>query len=128
MLRLAPEGDFDSVIADMIQAINDVQTGEITTAVRDAEIDGVTTKEGDIIAMLNRKLVCSASTVEKACLGLLEKANATDYELITLFYGADVTMHDAHHIADSIGEAYPNLEVEIQDGGQPHYHFILSIE
>jgi hypothetical protein len=128
MLRLSPEGDFESVVADMTQAINDVQTGEITTAVRDADIDGVKTKEGEIIAMLNRKIVCSTSSVEKACLGLLEKAHAADYELITLFYGANVTKHDAHHIADSIGEAYPNLEIEVQDGGQPHYHFILSIE
>jgi DAK2 domain fusion protein YloV len=128
MLRLAPEGDFDNVVSEMTQAINEVQTGEITTAVRDAEIDGVKVKEGEIIAMLNRKLVCATHSLEKTCLGLLEKANAADYELITLFYGADVTKHDAHHIADTIGETYPNLEVEVQDGGQPHYQFILSIE
>ena len=128
MLRLAPEGDFEAVVSEMTQAIDDVQTGEITSAVRDAEIDGVKVKEGEIIAMLNRKLVCATHSLEKTCLGLLEKANAADYELITLFYGADVTKHDAHHIADTIGETYPNLEVEVQDGGQPHYQFILSIE
>jgi len=128
MLRLAPEGDFDSVVSEMNRAIDEVQTGEITTAVRDAEIDGVKVKEGEIIAMLNRKLVYASHSLEKACLGLLEKANASDYELITLFYGADVTKHDAYHIAQSIGEVYQNLEVEVQDGGQPHYHFILSIE
>jgi len=128
MLRLAPEGDFDSVVSEMNRAIDEVQTGEITTAVRDAEIDGLKVKEGEIIAMLNRKLVYASHSLEKACLGLLEKANASDYELITLFYGADVTKHDAYHIAQSIGEVYQNLEVEVQDGGQPHYHFILSIE
>lgn len=128
MLRLAPEGDFDNLVSEMTQAIEEVQTGEITTAVRDAEIDGIKVKEGEIIGMLNRKLVCATSSLEKACLRLLEKANAADYELITLFYGAEVTKHDAHHIADVIGEAYPNLEVEIQDGGQPYYQFILSIE
>jgi len=116
------------VVSEMIQAIDEVQTGEITTAVRDAEIDGVKVKEGEIIAMLNRKLVYATHSLEQACLGLLEKANATDYELITLFYGADVTKHAAHHIAATIGETYPNLEVEVQDGGQPHYQFILSIE
>jgi hypothetical protein len=128
ILRLAPEGNFDDVVADMTQAIEDVQTGEITTAVRNAEIDGVKVKEGEIIAMLNRRLVYTSSSLEKTCLGLLERANVADFELITLFYGADVTKHDAHHIAEAIGEAYPNLEVEVQDGGQPHYQFILSIE
>ncbi len=128
ILRLAPEGNFDDVVADMTEAIEDVQTGEITTAVRNAEIDGVKVKEGEIIAMLNRRLVYTSSSLEKTCLGLLERANVADFELITLFYGADVTKHDAHHIADAIGEAYPNLEVEVQDGGQPHYQFILSIE
>jgi DAK2 domain fusion protein YloV len=128
MLRLAPEGDFDNVISEMTQAIEEVQTGEITTAVRDAEIDGIKVKEGEIIGMLNRKLVYATSSLEQACLGLLKKAKATDYELITLFYGSEVTKHDANHIADAIGEAYPNLEVEVQDGGQPYYQFILSIE
>jgi len=128
MLRLTPEGDFDNMVSEMTRAIDEVQTGEITTAVRDAEIDGVKVKEGEIIAMLNRKLVYANHSLEKTCLGLLEKANAADYELITVFYGADVTKQDARHIADTIGETYPNLEVEVMDGGQPHYHFILSIE
>jgi hypothetical protein len=128
MLRLAPEGDYEAVVSEMTQAIDDIQTGEITTAVRDAEIDGVKVTEGEIIAMLNRKMVCATQSLEKTCLGLLEKANAAEYELITLFYGADVSKLDAKHIADKIGEKYPNLEVELQDGGQPHYQFIMSIE
>jgi hypothetical protein len=88
----------------------------------------VAVREGAIIALLNRKLVHSATNLEEACLGLLDKAGAGEYELVTLFYGADVTKHDANHIADAIREAYPNLEVELQDGGQPHYQFIISIE
>jgi DAK2 domain fusion protein YloV len=128
MLRLVPEGDFDEVIAEMTEALDEVQTGEITTAIRDADIDGVHVQEGEIIALFNRKLVHSASNLEAACLGLLEKANAGDYELVTLFYGSDVTKPDANHITDAIRIAYPNLDIELQDGGQPHYQFILSIE
>jgi len=59
------DGDFGNVVSEMIQAIDEVQTGEITTAVRDAEIDGVKVKEGEIIAMLNRKLVYSNRSLEK---------------------------------------------------------------
>jgi dihydroxyacetone kinase-like predicted kinase len=122
------DGDFDGVTAEMTEALDEVQTGEITTAVRDADIDGVAVQEGEIISLFNRKLVFSATNLEAACLGLLEKANAVDYELITLFYGSDVSKHDANHIADSIRTTYPDLDIELQDGGQPHYQFIISIE
>lgn len=128
MLRLAPEGDFDQVVEEMNAALEEVQTGEITTAVRDAEIDGVQVKEGQIIALYNRQLVCAAPTVEEACLCLLDKAGASSYELVTLFFGGDITQHQASHLGEIIQAAYPNLEIEIQEGGQPHYYFILSIE
>jgi fatty acid kinase len=128
MLRLAPEGDFDEVVEEMNAALQEVQTGEVTTAVRDAEFDGVKVKEGDIIALYNRQLVCAAKTLEEACLCLLDKAGASDYELVTLFYGADLTQNLANQIGEAVQAVYPNLEVEIQDGGQPHYQFILSIE
>ena len=61
-------------------------------------------------------------------MGLLEKANAANYELITLFYGADLPKPEVNRIADLIRSAYPELEIEVQEGGQPHYHFIISIE
>jgi dihydroxyacetone kinase-like predicted kinase len=128
MLRLVPEGDFDEVIEEMNAALQEVQTGEITTAVRDAEIDGVKVKEGQIIALYNRQLVCAAATLEEACLCLLDKAGASSYELVTLFFGENVTQHQAGHLGETIRAAYPNLEVEIQEGGQPHYQYILSIE
>jgi hypothetical protein len=129
LMRFAPDGDFDQVVEEMRLAIDEVQTGEITTAVRNADIDGVTVQEGEIIALLNRKLVCAARSLEEACLCLLNKAQATDYDIVTLFYGAEVTKQEANQIADNVRAAFPNLErVEIQDGGQPHYQFILSIE
>ena len=128
MMHLIPDGDFDSITQEMTEALQEVQTGEITTAIRSVEIDGINVREGEIIALLNRKLVFSATDLEEAVLGLLEKANARDYELITLFYGADVSKHEANHIGDAIRAAYPDQEVELQDGGQPHYQFIISIE
>jgi DAK2 domain fusion protein YloV len=128
VLRLVPEGDFDQVVEEMRGAIEEVQTGEITTASRDAEVGDVSTKEGMFIGLLNRELVCSASTIEEACLCLLNKAQAGDYELLTLFYGADLTKQEANRIADIIRASFPGLEVELLDGGQPHYQFILSIE
>jgi dihydroxyacetone kinase-like predicted kinase len=128
MLRLAPNGIYDEVVQDMINALGDAETGEITTATRSVELDGIPIKEGQIIAFHNEKLVAATFTVEQACLELLGKAHAEQYELITLFYGADLPHADVNLIADRVRAAYPDQEIEVQEGGQPHYHLIISIE
>jgi DAK2 domain fusion protein YloV len=128
MMRLIPDGEFDSVVEEMNLAMDDVQTGEITIATRSVEIDGVEVQEGQIIALLNGKLVLSASNLMDTCLGLLEKANADNYELITLFYGISVSAKEVSQITDAIRAKYPDKEIEVQDGGQPHYQFIIAIE
>ncbi len=58
----------------------------------------------------------------------LEKANAQEHELITLFYGENMHSREANRIADVIRDKYPNQEIEVQEGGQPHYQFIISVE
>jgi DAK2 domain fusion protein YloV len=128
MLRLIPSGDFDNVVEEMTAAIGEVETGEITTATRSVEIDGVEVNAGEIIVLHNGKLVLSTNNLESACLGLLETAHAEYFELVTLFYGEDTPHPEVIHIADAIRNTYPELEVEVQEGGQPHYQFIVSIE
>jgi dihydroxyacetone kinase-like predicted kinase len=127
-MRLIPDGDFDSVVEEMTAALNDVETGEITLATRSVEIDNVQVAEGQVIALLNGKLVLAASDVEEACLGLLKKAHADHFELITMFYGENISRKEAFTIADRMRALYPNQEVEVQEGCQPHYPFIISIE
>jgi hypothetical protein len=128
MLHMHPEGDLDHISEKMIKAIDSVICGEITIATRSVEIDGVTVKDGEVIGLLNGKLAISTDSVESAALELLAKANAADYELITLFYGEDLPHTEANRIADVVREKYPQQEVEVQEGGQPHYQFIMSIE
>lgn len=128
IMRLVPDGDFNEVIEQMTAALDEVETGEITIATRNVELDGVQVKEGEIIALLNGKLVASMPTIEQATMALLEKAHADHFEIITLFYGMDISRREISAIADRIRAAYPNQEVEIQEGGQPHYPLILSIE
>lgn len=128
MMRLAPEGDLYEIAKEMTRAIDEVETGEITIATRSVEIDGVAVQEGQIIALHNGKLLLSASTLEEACLELLRKAHADHYELITFFYGADLSRQEVNRIIDSVRQAFPEQEFEIQEGGQPHYQFIISIE
>jgi DAK2 domain fusion protein YloV len=128
MFRYLPHGDFDQIVAGMNSALDDVDTGEITTAIRSVEVDGVKVKEGETIALFNGKLVSSANSLEEACNSLIESTDVSEYELITLFFGADISKQDGNKIADAIRAAHPHLEIELQDGGQPHYQFILSFE
>jgi DAK2 domain fusion protein YloV len=128
MLRLIPDGEMPYVVDEMETALGEVETGEITTATRSVEIDGVGVEKGEIIALHNGKLVLSATSLEEACLKFLEIAEADEYELITLFYGIDAPKNEVDQIAGKIQSRYPDHEIEIQNGGQPHYQFIISLE
>jgi len=128
MMRCVPDGDPHDIKAEMIDALSDVESGEITIATRTVEIDGVSVQEGQFIALLNGKLVQSRDTLKEATLGFLEKVHVKKFELITLFYGAEISRREVDVIADAIRKIYPEQELEVQDGGQPHYYFILAIE
>jgi fatty acid kinase len=128
MLSLQPDGELSSVVEKMTRAMDHVRTGEITTATRSVEIDGVKVETGQVIALLDGKLVASAGSVEEGVLAFLEMGNAEEHELVTLFYGENMSHAEANHIADVIRAKYANLEVEVQEGGQPHYQFIISVE
>ncbi len=128
MLRYDPDGDLQRLKAEMEEAINEVQTGEVTVATRTVEINGISVQQGQAIALHNGKLVIAASTVEQACLGLLEKADAASYERITLFYGNNISRQEVNRIVDAIRAQYPSHEIELHEGGQPHYQFIIAIE
>ncbi|MCF6277170.1 MAG: DAK2 domain-containing protein [Anaerolineales bacterium] len=128
MLMHNPKGDLETVAKKMEKSLSSVLTGEVTTATRTVEIDGVNVETGQVIALLDGKLVLAAASVKEACLGLLEKAQVEEYELITLYIGADYPRAEANRVGDMLQEKFPDLEIEMQDGGQPHYQLILSIE
>ena len=116
------------IAKEMIESLNDVETGEITTATRDVEMDGVNVKKGQIISLLNGKLVLASKNLKAATLGLLRKAHADHFEKITLFYGVNVSHLEVDAIVNSIHKKFPKQEIEVLEGGQPHYQFIISIE
>ena len=128
MLALNPDGDAEAIAEKMNKSLGLVKTGEITAATRSVEIDGVKVEQGQVIALLDGKLVCAVRSVEEGCLCMLSRAKAEENELITLFYGEDLSGTEANLIADKVREAYPGQEIEVQDGGQPHYQFIISVE
>jgi uncharacterized protein len=128
MLRYDRSGNMERVVKEMNEAIKEVETGEITIATRTVELNGVNVQEGQVIALLNGKLVMSAASLDEAVLGLLSKADTDNRERITLFYGNNITRPEVNRIIDIIRTKYPAHEIEDHEGGQPHYQFILSIE
>ena len=128
MFRLIPDGDFDVNVSAMGEAIKEVETGEITIATRTVEIDDVQVEKGQVIALHNGHLIASTQTIDEACELLLIAAETSEYERITLFYGEDMKQAQVNQLADKIRSVYPEHEIEVHEGGQPHYQLIISIE
>jgi hypothetical protein len=120
--------DLETNAQMMERAARSVQTAEITTATRAAQINGVSVEEGEIIGLLNGTLTASGSILEEVVQEMLRQMKAGEQEIITMYYGEDITDTAAEKLADTIRASYPDQEVELVDGGQPHYHYILSAE
>lgn len=112
----------------MRQQLECVKTGEVTYAVRDAVIGDQRIKEGDVVAIYRGEVVASGSSLEEAVLALLERMVEERDELVTLYSGAGVAPAEMEKIAERIRHAYPDLEVDAQEGGQPVYYFLISVE
>jgi DAK2 domain fusion protein YloV len=128
MMALNPDGDLAATAAAMQDAMSYVATGEITRATRSVELDGVAVNEGEIIGVVDGRLSASGTDLAATIVNVLAKMEMDDRELVSLYYGQDVTEADATAVADQIEELYPDVEVEILPGGQAHYFYILGAE
>jgi DAK2 domain fusion protein YloV len=122
------EADFATNCAAMTEAIKNVQTAEITTAVRTVQIGSVRVREGDYIGLINGNLTIAGPGKERVIHDTLERMNIAQYEILTLYYGEDVTRQEANETAKRIKAQYSHLEIEVVNGGQPYYAYILSVE
>jgi hypothetical protein len=122
------EANFASNCQTMTQAINNVQTAEITTAVRSVQLGGVSVREGDFIGVINGHLAVANQNMQQVVHDTLKRMSIDNYEIITLYYGEDVTAEQAEQMAKDIKGRYSELEIEVVDGSQPHYAYILSAE
>jgi DAK2 domain fusion protein YloV len=137
--RTVPEGiaallafNYQATLEDNVALMQDaathVQTIEITRAVRSAQVNGLSVREGQIIGLLNGDLVVADERVEDVVGQLLESVGAAECEILTIYYGADVTEDEAEVLAEEMRARYPELEIEVLDGGQAHYHYVISAE
>jgi DAK2 domain fusion protein YloV len=120
--------DFEDNIARMKESLSQVQTGEVTRAARSATVNGITLTEGQWVGLLDDELVLAAESKEDTVWQLLEKMEAADHEILTFYYGQDVSEPEAEIMQTQVQARYPRLSVELVWGGQPHYHYIISVE
>jgi DAK2 domain fusion protein YloV len=128
MFALDREGSFENTVEAMVSSLNDIQSAELTIATRSVEIDGVRVNQGQVICLLDGRLATAGDDLDEVLLETLKKAKVEQSELITLYYGIDLTAMQANQLADLIRQRWPQQEVEVVEGGQPHYHLIMSIE
>jgi uncharacterized protein len=122
------EADFTINCQTMTQAASHVQTAEITTAVRTVHIGSVRVREGDYIGLINGNLTVAGQNIEQVIRDTLQRMNIDNYELVTLYYGEDITAQQAEETAKGIKAHHSHIEIEVVDGGQPYYAYILSAE
>jgi dihydroxyacetone kinase-like predicted kinase len=128
LLAFNHQADFETNSAAMDRAIAAISTGEITTAVRDAQMDGVTVRAGEIIGLANGRLATAGREQAEVLRELLTRMGAGEREIITLFYGQDVSSEQAEAMAERVRGWFPGQEVETQRGGQPFYDYVVSAE
>jgi uncharacterized protein len=128
LLALDQVASLDDNAAAMSAYSKDVITGEVTWATREVQLNGVHVREGDAIGLLEDALVVAAQSFDEAVRWLLAEAELEDRELITLYFGEQVTRPEATALVEQLSEDYPDLDFEVVEGNQPHYPYIVSIE
>ncbi len=128
LLSLNYQADLATNVRSMVEAAEAIETAEITLAVRSVQIDGMEVEEGEVIGLVNGKLRAKGDLPNRVVMDALEFMETQDLEIVTLYYGESITADEAEELADEIAGRYPEQEVEVVDGGQPHYLYIISVE
>ncbi|MCA9947145.1 MAG: DAK2 domain-containing protein [Ardenticatenaceae bacterium] len=128
LLSLNPDGTLEETAAAMCDAAQDVSTGEITRATRTVTLDGVEVNEGEFIGLVDGRLCTSGSELTAVLTAVLTAMEMEERELLSLYYGQDITEDEAQELAGQIEEQYEEIEIELLAGGQPYYFYILGAE
>ncbi|MDO4519893.1 MAG: DAK2 domain-containing protein [Eubacteriales bacterium] len=128
MISFVPEKNAEENLAEMMEAISIVQTGQVTYAVRDTKIDDKEIHEGNIMGIGDKGMLAVGEEREDVALETVKCMADEDSEIVSIYYGADVTEEEADDLASRIEEEFPDCEVEVNYGGQPIYYYIISVE
>jgi DAK2 domain fusion protein YloV len=128
MMMLDVDGDLMDTAVAMTEVLGDVATGEITRAVRSVTIDDVAVEEGQYIGLVDGRLCACADALNDVLSQVLASMEMAEREIVSLYYGQDVTKDEATAVAAQIETTYPDVEVETLSGGQAYYYYILGAE
>jgi len=128
LLAFNYQSDLRTNVDLMERAAAHIQTAEITSAVRSVHIDGLKIEKGQFIALLNGKLIKAGDTLEQVARDVLRAMDIGRYDIVTVYWGDAVSREQAEGLASWIGTHYPDQGLELVEGNQPHYHYIISVE
>ena len=128
MLSFDPASAEDVIEAEMSAAIESVHTAQVTYAARDSDFDGHDIHKGEYLALMDGALLGSNADLDKVLLAIADAATDLDPEIVSIYYGEDVKADAAQHAAELIGGRLPMSDVNVVDGGQPVYYYMISFE
>ena len=128
LLAFNPEASLEDNQAAMSEQMALVSSGQITNAVRDTNIDGVEIKKDDFMGIVDGKILVSIADRKEATLATVEKMIDEDSEILTIIYGEDAEASEVEEITEAVEAKYPDVEVEVHEGNQPVYTYLLSVE
>ena len=128
LLAFDYEAGFEENVRIMREAKSTVKTIEITRAVRSAKLGGLNIKRKQPIGFLEGDLVAVSDNIPDALSQTLSRVNLDEVEVVTIYYGADTKLAEAEKVSTDLRERYPQLQVEVVRGSQPHYNYIVSVE
>ena len=128
LLAFNYQSDLETNVKVMSDASQAVKTAEITRAVRSVQVNGLSVAEGQVIGLLDGTLATVGAEMDGVALSLLESVDIDEYEIVTVYYGEDTDEAEAEALVERIRQAYPDIEVEVIEGGQAHYPYVLGIE
>ncbi|MBS5196491.1 MAG: DAK2 domain-containing protein [Clostridiales bacterium] len=128
IISFVPEKNGEENLEAMMEAVSRVKTGQITYAVRDTRIDDKEIHEGDIMGIGDSGILAVGKTKEEVAKETIASMMDEDGEIISLYYGADTEEADAEALAEELEALYPDCEIEVNQGGQPIYYYIISVE
>ena len=128
LLAFNPEASLEDNQAAMSEQMALVSSGQITNAVRDTNIDGVEIKKDDFMGIVDGKILVSIADRKEATLATIDKMIDDDSEILTIIYGEDADASEVEEITEAVEAKYPDVEVEVHEGNQPVYTYLLSVE
>ena len=128
IINFMPDADAKTNEEAMLEEIKNVKTGQVTYAVRDTHIDNKEIHEGDIMGIGDSGILAVGKDLEETTKELIANLVDEDSELISIYYGEEVSEEDAEKFTEEITELYPDVDVDIQFGGQPIYYYVLAVE